>query len=110
MRPLLVVALMLQARAGAVGARPPHDSWFGADKVKHFFMSAFVQSLTYGTLRAAGARHDASLAGASAATAAVGVAKELRDRRAYGLFSVKDLTWDAAGVGVGTVLLRRTAR
>lgn len=110
MHPLLVVALMLQTRAGGAGAQPPRDSWFAADKVKHFFVSAFVQSVAYGTLRATGARHDASLAGASAATAALGVAKELRDRRAYGLFSVRDLTWDVAGAGTATVLLVRTVR
>ena len=28
------------------------DHWFGADKVKHFFMSAFVESVTYSALRA----------------------------------------------------------
>jgi putative lipoprotein len=110
MQPLLVVALMLQTRAGGGPAHPRRDSWLGADKVKHFFVSAFVQSLAYGGLRATGARHDASLAGASAATAALGVAKELRDRRAYGVFSVRDLTWDVAGGGSATVLLTRTVR
>ena len=28
------------------------DHWFGADKFKHFFMSAFVESVTYSALRA----------------------------------------------------------
>ena len=37
------------------------DHWFGADKVKHFFMSAFVESVTYSALRGANVRHDPAL-------------------------------------------------
>jgi putative lipoprotein len=88
----------------------PHDSWFGPDKVQHFFASAFVQSMSYGSLRAAGASHGAALAGATATTAAVGVGKEIHDLRVKGDFSVRDLAWDAAGAGAATVLLVRVAR
>jgi len=86
------------------------DSWFGPDKLQHFFASAFVQSLTYGGLRRAGVEQGAALAGASATTAAAGVGKELRDRRTKGEFSVRDLTWDIAGAGAATTLLVRTVR
>jgi len=110
LRPLVVVALLLQARAAAAQGAPPRDRWFGVDKVKHFFASAFVQSLAYGTIRATGASHSSSLAGASAVTAVVDVGKEIRDRRSYGLFSTRDLVWDAAGAGTATLMLRRTVR
>ncbi|MEO8337191.1 MAG: hypothetical protein ABI664_19595 [bacterium] len=90
-------------------AAPP-DRWFGDDKLKHFFTSAFVQSMSYGALRTSGLDHGAALAGASVTTAAVGVGKELRDLRVRGEFSVRDLTWDAAGAGAMTVLLVRTRR
>ena len=86
------------------------DRWFGPDKLQHFFTSAFVQSAAYGALRRAGAEQGASLAGASMASAAVGVGKELRDRRAGRPFSVADLVWDAAGAGAASVLLVRTVR
>ena len=89
---------------------PSADGWLTQDKVQHFFMSAFVQSAAYGSLRGTGMPHGSALAGASVATAAVGVGKELRDRRAKGEFSVRDLTWDAAGAASMTVLLSRTAR
>ena len=89
---------------------PPADGWFGRDKVKHFLMSAFAQSATFATLQAAGADRGAALAGASAATATLGVAKELADRRRGGPFSVRDLTWDAAGAGAASLLLVRTQR
>jgi putative lipoprotein len=89
---------------------PMGDAWFGADKVKHFFMSAFVQSVTYSTVRATGVDHHPSLVAASAVTAAVGVGKEVRDRKTQEHFSVRDLVWDAAGAGAATWLLDRTER
>jgi len=89
---------------------PGGDGWLGPDKVKHFFTAAFVQSMGYGTLRAAGAGHGLSLGGATAATAAVSLAKERHDRRTKGVFSVGDLAWDAAGAGAATVVLQRTTR
>jgi putative lipoprotein len=86
------------------------DPWFGPDKLQHFCSSAFVQSVAYGGLRRAGVEHGSALIGASATSAAVGVAKELRDQRTKGEFSVRDLTWDVAGAGAATVLLVRTVR
>jgi putative lipoprotein len=84
------------------------DSWFGPDKLQHFFTSAFVQSIAYGGLRRAGAEQGTAVAGASLTSAVVGVGKELHDRRAKGEFSLRDLTWDAAGAGAAAVLLVRT--
>ena len=86
------------------------DGWLSADKLQHFFTSAFVQSISYGTLRGAGASHGAALAGASVTTAAVGVGKELYDAGHRGDPSVRDLVWDAAGAGAVSLLLARTAR
>jgi len=86
------------------------DPWFGPDKLQHFFASAFVQSLGYGTLRAMGAKHDAALAGATAGTVVVAVGKELYDRGGRGDPSVRDLVWDAAGAASATVLLVHSAR
>jgi uncharacterized protein YfiM (DUF2279 family) len=94
---------------GSPGGRAS-DAWIGQDKLQHFFMSAFVQSVAYGSLRGAGVAHVNALAGASVATAAMGVGKELRDRRVKGEFSPRDLAWDAAGAGSMTLLLARTAR
>jgi uncharacterized protein YfiM (DUF2279 family) len=93
-------------------AAPAHaaDVWISRDKLQHFFLSAFAQSVGYGALRGAGASHGAALAGASVATATLGVGKELRDRRVKGEFSVRDLAWDAAGAGSMTLLLTHTAR
>lgn len=86
------------------------DGWLSADKLQHFFASAFVQSISYGTLRGVGANHGTALAGATVTTAAVGVGKELYDARHRGDPSARDLVWDAAGAGAVSLLLARTAR
>jgi putative lipoprotein len=102
------VLLAFTLRGGQV--EHARDSWFGPDKLQHFFTSAFVQSLAYSGLRRVGVQHGAALAGASATTAIVGVGKEVHDRHVKGDFSYRDLTWDAAGAGAATVLLVRTVR
>ena len=89
---------------------PRPDKWFGSDKLKHFFVAAFTQSVAYSALQAARVRHDQAVAGAWAVTATVSVAKEIYDRRSYGLFSVRDLVWDAAGAGAATLLIARSVR
>jgi uncharacterized protein YfiM (DUF2279 family) len=88
----------------------PPDHWFGPDKLKHFFVAAFTQGVAYSALQAAHVRHDQALAGAWAVTATVSVAKEVHDRRSYGLFSVRDLVWDAAGAGAATLIIQRSVR
>lgn len=88
----------------------PRDSWFGADKIKHFLMSAFIESVTFSGLQAAGAHRNASFAGAIGATAVFGIGKEIHDKQRAEPFSVHDLTWDAAGAGAALVMLRKTQR
>ena len=102
--------LLLVWTLGRGGPEHRGDSWFGPDKLQHFFTSAFVQSIGYGALRRAGADNGPALTGASALTAVAGLGKELRDRRVKGEFSVRDLVWDAAGAGSASVLLVRTTR
>ena len=102
----LVLVLSLWAPGGGGG-----DSWLSADKLKHFFVSAFVQSVSYSvlrTVRTPHVSHDGALVGASTVTLMVGVGKEIHDDRSGETFSVRDLAWDAAGAGAATALLSRT--
>ena len=104
---LLLVVNLVYGQA-AVAHR---DSWFGVDKIKHFFMSAFIESVTYSALQAARVNHRAALGGAIGVTMAVGVGREIHDKRTPGnIFSVRDLTWDAVGATAGAVLLTQTRR
>lgn len=107
------LALVIASKAAlAQGSRPPHpDPWFGIDKVKHFFMSAFINSVSYSALQAARVNHHSAMAGAIGITMAAGLAREIHDMRVPGnIFSVRDLTWDAIGTAAGAVLTSHTIR
>ena len=84
------------------------DSWFGIDKIKHFFLSAFIESVSYSALQAAHVKRRPALAGAIGVSAAFGVARELKNKRTPGnWFSYRDLTpWDAyCGIAAGVLML-----
>lgn len=86
------------------------DGWFGADKMKHFFMSAFIQSMAYSSLRAVGSSHDGAVISATAATVGFGVGREVYDARVKRAFSYKDLVWDGAGLAAGMILVNNSRR
>ena len=98
-----VLALTLALR-GPV----PGSPWFGADKIKHFLMSAFVHSTAFSVARWSGANRSTSQVVAGIASGSAGVLKELYDRKSKRPFSVSDLVWDAAGGLAAASLLRRT--
>jgi hypothetical protein len=64
--------------------------------------------VTYSALRASNVRHDPALVAASSLTLGVGIGKEIHDHHSYGLFSVKDLTWDVAGNAAAASVLAHT--
>jgi putative lipoprotein len=108
MRPILHLTLGLNLLfAQAAVAR---DSWFGVDKIKHFFLSAFVTSVSYSAIQAAGANRKTAMTGAVGASLAVGVAREVYNRRTTKLFSFKDLAWDAAGTAAAAAMLNQTRK
>jgi len=112
MRGLAAVAAVMLALVIApdrAAAQIPADNWIGADKVKHFFTSALIQSLAYSVTQVTtkGPRSSLLLS-ASVASAAAGIGKEMYDRRSYGHFSVRDLAWDAVGAGTASLMLART--
>lgn len=106
MRGLLLI-FSLHRSTGAGGS----DRWLAADKAKHFFAAAFVQTVSFSALRSVGASRGTALAGATFVSAAVSVGKELHDRVTPGGDpSLKDLAWDAAGIVVASALLHPTER
>ncbi|NUO63744.1 MAG: hypothetical protein HOQ11_06325 [Gemmatimonadaceae bacterium] len=109
MRGLAAAALFLALAPAALHAQSRTDRWLGADKVKHFFTTALIQSFTYSVAQVTTrAPRSSLLLSASVASAAVGIGKEMHDRGSYGLFSVRDLAWDAAGAGAASVMLLHT--
>jgi putative lipoprotein len=110
MNQFLSVCLAINIVYGQSAVAHP-DSWFGIDKIKHFFMSAFIESVSYSALQAMRVRHAPALGGAIGITLGFGIGREIHDKRTAGnIFSVRDLTWDAIGTGAGSVLLSHTIR
>jgi putative lipoprotein len=98
----LIVALHLGGAAGRT------DPWISPDKAKHFFLSAFVESVSFSAFRAANAGRGISLAGGAAVSAALGVGREIYDYYHPGTPSFKDLAWDAAGIAAAAMALHQT--
>ena len=97
--------------AQAAAPQPHPDAWFGIDKIKHFFMSAFIESVSFSALQATRIHHRSAMAGAIGITFGLGIGREIHDKRTPGnIFSVRDLTWDVIGTGAGAVLLSHTIR
>jgi uncharacterized protein YfiM (DUF2279 family) len=104
---LLAPPMDVRLAAPAPASAYAEDAWLGEDKVRHFAASYAVVAFGYGGGRAAGLGTDAALAGAIVMSAAAGIWKEFHDRATHGLFSYRDLVWDAAGILTGVVLVRQ---
>jgi uncharacterized protein YfiM (DUF2279 family) len=103
---LLVFSLQFGRGPGTVA----DAGWFAPDKAKHFFTSAFVQSVAFSGLRAARVGKTGSLVGATVVSGTVAVGKEWYDSRCGGDPSVKDLAADGAGILAASLLLGHTVR
>lgn len=82
---------------------------FGDDKVQHFFLSYSVYSFAYAGGRAVGLNRKPALVDAFGAVVAIGLGKELFDRKAGKPFSGFDLVADVLG-GVAAYALMKQAR
>ncbi len=106
MKRALAIALATLAVTTALPARaePPVDPFFGADKAKHFTVSAALAASGYGLSAIVfdGYKHRAVL-GATVALGA-GYSKEVFDAVGFGTPSWKDFVWDVFGTGVGVGL------
>lgn len=88
---------------------PPRDRWLGEDKLKHFAVSFVVTSLAASGARTAGLSRDASTLVGVGTGVGVGAWKEWRDRGTPGATpSLRDLAWDAAGVGLAGAIQQQT--
>ncbi len=81
------------------------DRWIGEDKARHFLMSFALTALGYGAASVVGVYGEAAVRAGAAGSAVAGIGKEVHDRRAGGPFSVRDLVWDAAGIGAGVAFV-----
>lgn len=84
------------------------DGFFGADKIKHFFLTAFIQSVAYSTAQALGADRPDAMRASVGVAAGAAIGREIYDARVKGRFSVPDLIWGAGGIGAASAMLRHT--
>lgn len=106
--PVAAFLILSAAHTAQAQPSPQKDRWIGVDKVKHLFMSAFVQSAAFSVARAAKLSVSNAQVAASVATAVVGIGREVHDKRVGKPFSFKDLAWDAAGGVAAAALLNKT--
>jgi uncharacterized protein YfiM (DUF2279 family) len=104
---ILLVAFSFGSARGDAGRAFPRVE---ADKVKHFAMGTFTQSVGYGTVRVLGGTSGAALAGATVGSAAAAVLKERRDKRAGDSVSRADIVWTMAGAATVSPLLAQVRR
>lgn len=110
---LVLVFSLIAGSAISAQAAPkpkPPDPIFGVDKVKHFFVAGFIESMTFAGLEAAGASRSSSRAGGIAAMTVASFGREIHDRKVKGLFSVRDLLWDGIGATAALIVINKTQR
>lgn len=88
----------------------PKDAAFGPDKVKHFLIAGFVESVTFAGLQASGANRNTARSAALAAVVGASIGREIHDKRRKGLFSIPDLVWDALGAGAALLIVNKTQK
>ena len=107
----LLFLILVVPFAGEAQSRPkPDDPVFGVDKVKHFFVAGFVEAVTFSSLQAVGVNRSPARAGAISATVVVSFGREFHDRRTKGLFSFRDLAWDAIGASAALIVINKVRR
>lgn len=106
MKTIVAAALALGTFVTALPAKadPPVDPFFGADKAKHFTISAALAASGYGlSAIAIDGRKNRAVMGATFAIS-IGYSKEVLDAVGFGTPSWKDFVWDVIGSGVGVGL------
>jgi hypothetical protein len=109
-RLLTVLAALALAFPLEAQSPRPADPLFGVDKVKHFFIAGFVESMTFAGMQSLGSSRSTARISAITATSIVSIGREIHDKKKKGLFSVRDLAWDAIGAGAALAVLNKTQR
>ena len=101
--PRAVTLSLALSLAASAPMRALADDWWGADKAYHLAASFALAGAVYGGLALASKDGPAVRLALSASLALVpGIAKEIYDSgQPRNAFSLRDLTWDLAGVVLG---------
>ena len=106
MNPLAPVLLLLTLQTAPLQQRArAQDRWIAEDKARHLVTSMVAVGFGYSGARLVSLKGDEALIAAAAGAAAAGILKEVYDKRSGKPFSLRDLAWDAVGIGLGLVLV-----
>jgi uncharacterized protein YfiM (DUF2279 family) len=81
------------------------DEFFGKDKLKHFGFSFFLTNIIYQE-----AKYNFKIKEKNSTILSIsipfsiGIIKEIKDKKSYGLFSLKDIFWNSAGIISASIL------
>lgn len=89
----------------ATDLRAEEDDWFGEDKALHYGASAALASAGYGGCALVFDSVWLRLGSGACLAISGGFSKELLDLALEGTFSWRDLTWDAAGMVTGLLVV-----
>jgi len=112
---ILLLLLIINTAFGAVSdygqSKKSKDSWFGLDKLKHL-SSSFILTTSgyYIQTKIIDVGDSKSLTNSGIITLSLGLGKEITDsKKPGGIFSIRDLTVDFAGVGLAFLFIRAIA-
>jgi len=81
------------------------DEFFGKDKLKHFGTSFFLTNIIYQEAKYNfKIKEKNSIILSISIPFSLGIIKEIKDKKSYGIFSLKDIFWNSAGIILGTAL------
>ncbi|MDO9549240.1 MAG: DUF2279 domain-containing protein [Candidatus Marinimicrobia bacterium] len=109
---IILLSFILNVAFGAVPeinqSKRSNDPWFGLDKLKHL-SSSFVLTTTayYIQAKMTDISNAKSLTNAGMVTISLGLGKEISDsRKPGGIFSLRDLTVNIAGIGLAFLFIQ----
>ena len=103
--PALLLLLSALAPRPAPLPVPPVQAESAFDDARHAVVSFAAVAHGYGVARGVGLSSDGAAIAALGVTAALGIGKELWDRRSGGRIEPVDLAWDALGIALGALLI-----
>jgi len=109
---IILLTFILNTAFGAVSvydqSKKSNDPWFGLDKLKHLSSSFMLTTSGYYIqAKMTDISESKSLTNSGMLTISLGFGKEINDsKKPVGIFSIRDLTADIAGIGLAILFIR----
>jgi len=103
---ILFLKIIIFSFQGADSVKPKiQDKFFAEDKFKHFYFNLLLTNFLYFESKyELKFKKENTLYFSISIPLTLSIGKEIIDKKSYGLFSLKDLTWDLFGIALGIYL------